>query len=546
MPLTKEQFRRARESGKTVDEIIEFENREKESIGGLLGRNLREAATKTRKEAAEIGSTALLGIPRAAVRKFAPEAETDIFPEKPEVGSQILGLSGGIAAKGSQLALRGAQRLLPKLAGKGILKGAAKGTIGGGTFGGLQQPPEGKSRVKQAAEFGAVGGLLGGGVPALGAGARAGKKAIDLAKSNFINEKVVPKVSQKFNQELNKFTPAIQKFAEESIKIPKNVIQHIAKRKPIGIQNTVKSLKNGTDDLFSNMQQSLAQRNEQVVKAYGDAFKNVNATQPINISKTFSEMRSILKRNGFIDEVGNLTSRAKDPAQSQALKFIASEFQALTPEVGITTTQVGRTQVGGINKFVWMNLRDKLSQLNAGAGRLSPDLTRILDKLHSEAESAGAVGIQNARSLAREFFKHESLANKFISERKLDRIFKFTGQESRDLKTLERYLKTNIENQAKDIVASQSLGKLNDIGNTQIFGEQSKLIRRLKQADNPAEFKSVKREFEDLFGKSKDLDKVFSDIKKSTIAQDIKTLGIRPILRSTAIRGLAPRVGGFR
>jgi len=101
-------------------------------------------------------SSFALGVPKAVAQKTGV-AET-LYPEQKtrlgktlRVGAEGAGLLFGGATKGSLLALKGVTKAIPRLAGKGVLKAAAKGAILGGTAGALQTPEvgEGVLRLKE-------------------------------------------------------------------------------------------------------------------------------------------------------------------------------------------------------------------------------------------------------------------------------------------------------------------------------------------------------------------------------------------------------------
>ncbi len=465
-------------------------------------------------------STAAFGAPRAAIRdplrgigfsteqlrKFAPEMaeklqatgrkiEESVLPEQRTFGGKVLrgaselrGLAKGEAAK---------------LAGKITRPGAVGTGLRFGTFGAtqLEKDPTLKGQAEKGLTFGTLG-LVG------GAAAPKSKEIISKLKSDFINSKLVPRVKEIFSKTLEKFPEPMQKYAIKTAKIPEKIVKYISRRTPNGIRQSAQALDDNADNIFVGMEQKIGERGKQVTEAYGSSLKNVGN---IDINKSVSQMEVMLKKHGFIDSLGNMTSRVKDPLADPVLKTIAGEFQALRGISGAGTTAAQRT-TGTVNRYVWENLKDRLSQLNARGGKLSPDITKILDALHLEAEKAGATGIQNARSLARELFRKQSIAKKFIDEKKIEKMFKLTGEESRSFQELDKYLGGGFEQKAKDLMAGRSLKSLESLSESQVFGQESKLIGKLKEARNVEEFSRIKGEFSDLFGSSKEIDKVFSEL----------------------------------
>lgn len=475
-----------------------------QKFGSSLKTGLRAGVEDVRTEglgpiAAGL-STAAFGIPRAGIRKFAPQAEEAIFPEQRTLGGKALrgvaelrGLVKGGAVKAS--------KFVGGLAPKGFTRtGAQFGTFGATQ---LEEEPTIGGQAARGVGFGALG-LAGGAL------APKAKDLFSKLKSDFINTNLVPRVTKLFSDTLEKFPKPIQDFAKNTAKIPENIVKHISQRKPRNIRQSSKALNNNADNIFVGMNKNMAQRGQQVTDMYTSSLKNV---ENVNIQKSVSTMESVLQKHGFIDSLGEATARVKDPLADPILKTIAGEFQALRGVSGPGTTAIARKEsVGTVNKFIWDNLKDRLSKMNAKGGKLSPDITKILDTLHADAEKAGAIGIQKARSLAREFFRKQEFSNKFISERKMDKIFKLTGEDSRNFKELDRYLGGGFEQQAKDLAASNSLRTLEQMSQAEVFGSESKLISKLKEAQKKPEFNRIKNEFKELFGSDPEVESIFNEL----------------------------------
>lgn len=175
-----------------------------------------------------------------------------------------------------------------------------------------------------------------------------------------------------------------------------------------------------------------------------------------------------------------------------------------------------------LNKSQWGLFRDELSSMRSRAFATSPalskDVTTALDALHNDAESAGLSGIKEARKLAEEYFKHEKIAAPF-GEKKLTNVFKMTGEEQRNLDKLEKYIGVNLTTPAKDIVANESLNKIKSLP-TQIEDSANPFTSpRQTSLEDISHFlkagkaKQVQRNFENILGKSKELDSVFNDLR---------------------------------
>ena len=511
-----------------------------QKIGSSLQTGLKagaeEAQTEVLGPVASGLSAAAFGAPRAAIRdplrtvglsklaeRFAPgvsqrlkevggRVEEAVFPEQRTVGGKAL---RGVAELGG-LAKGGAAKLAGKVGGL-VPKGAGRTAAQFGTFGAtqLEKDPTLAGQAGKGAAFGALGGIG-------GALAPKAKSVFEKLKSDFVNTKLVPRVTKLFSDTLEKFPEPIQNFARNTAKVPSDIVKYISKRTPTNIRNQSEALKNNADNVFVGMDRKIAERGQQVTEAYGNSLKNVGN---ININKSVSKMESMLQKHGFIDKFGNATERVRDPLADPILKTIAGEFQALRGASGAGTTAAQRAgSTGEVNKFIWDNLKDRLSKLNARGGKLSPDITKVLDVLHADAERAGAIGIQNARGLARDFFSKQSLAKKFLDEKKIDKIFKLTGEESRGFRELDKYLGGGFEQQAKDLAASKSLKSLESLSKSEVFGQESKLVAKLKEAQTKAEFGRIKDEFKGLFGGDPEVESIFNELASFRRTQTAKKL----------------------
>ena len=473
-------------------------------------------------------------IPRAIA---TPEQERAIFPE-PQTrfgkGLKTVSEAGGLLAGG-------AGRLATKAASKAGGSLIRKGAVGGGTFGLTQQAseqdissPDVSGQIGRGVFGAATGGALGTAITPFRNLAQ-GKFAQD-----FINKQLAPKAVKLYQKAVDNFTPAIRQFAKNTLKVSDDVLGHINK---VGTK-TINQAKETLDDVVVNLRSGLDNKLKQVNETYSKALGNLPESPVINIDKSVKSLSKMLQKNGFIDDFGNLTQRARDPLADPVLKTLAGEYQALVGQTGAQVTKVARDRIGAVNKFVWENLKDRISTLNSRAGKQTPDITKVLDQLHDDAANAGAKGIEQARSLAREFFNNESVVNKFINEKALNRIFKFTGDEMRNLKQVEKYLGVNVESTIKNFVAKSDLNKIKQFGVSRDLGADSAIVTKMKEAQNPVEFEKIRGQFREILGNSKEVDVLFNELKSFLGTKKLKK-GLGIITKTGALGGVAGKSFGL-
>lgn len=555
MALTKEQIQKKRELLLEKKELLQKQDVFRINVSDIrqplfpgvsdvLTKGLREGGRSVQTEVlspiASGLSTAAFGVPRALSRKFG--AEEAIFPEPRTLqgkalkgAADIRGLFAGGAAKtargAAELAGRAGAKIAPKLArrfGGDFAGQSAQAAVGGATFGATQLEPDAtlKGQAEQAFTFGAFGGVI----PSVLKAGKATAKLGEKFKSDFIQQNVVPRVERLFQGAFEKFPESLQRFAVNVQKAPANIVEHISKRTPSGIKNSIEKIKDSTDKIFLHMRGLFQGKGQDVTEAYRIALEGIPENGLIQTTESSLQLGRMLRKRDLVNKFGKPTKRALDPLTDPVLKTLVREFQTLAPEGGAETGGLLIINNKPVNKFVWEEIKDSLSQINARAGKLSPDITKILDVMHKEAEKAGAVGINQARVLAKNLFSHQSLADKFIGEKKLNNVFKFTGEESREFKRLEQYLNANFSTRAKDVISNTALQNIEKEGLSKGFGETSKLISGIEKSADLKRFQSIKDELQGLLGKSSELDAIFNDVKtfqRARVAKKIGAIGLR-------------------
>ena len=384
-----------------------------ESIPQMLGRNIKEAAASTYREGiAPIvsgASTFALGIPRKVARERG--VEHIIYPEQKTTegkilrgGAETVGLFRGIAVKGAGLAIKGAERILPRLASKGLLKTSTKGAVGAGTYGLLQQPPEGKSRIKQSvelAQFGALAPVLGAGFAKTGeftnkAGRWIAKEFGGItdatvsiikrlgsnrvfeplkAQADYIGRVIVPRVKNRVYDVLSNVGKKIDIILSK-LKWSPDDIKELKQVNPETIKMV---LKNGGNDAIS--MSNAIQSNKSVAS---QAFKEVIERHEgfLDIKNTFYKLKNTLIHNGWMDIKGNEIARSGIPNKTRMNLVKLHNFlnQHLIGEGKVRVT-------GQVDKKTYFNILDDLEASISGNPKFDRHIFDLQKSLRNEVSS---------------------------------------------------------------------------------------------------------------------------------------------------------------
>jgi len=377
-------------------------------------------------------------------------------------------------------------------------------------------------------------------------------KFVSKFKIDFVNENLFPRVAKIFNESVEKITPAIQRFIRKDTRNPKILTDHLSSRGAVKVRETRAAFEDSLDNVAQGIKKGFDQKDELINQSYTKALNSIADNDLIPIDDAFKEVTKVLERNGIIDKIGNVTSFAKSPTIDPKLRALSDLYDFLVPIKGAGTTRAQRVNIGGINKAKWQQLRTALSKtsVRTGKSQLTKDVVKISDKLHDQAEQAGVSGISQARKLQAEFFQKSELLSKIDDEKKLTGFFKST-ESRRNLTEVDQYLKSDFSNATKDIISGRELQKvIDDAGRLSADTRESILKTRLKSAVNPRETESIKRSFfEDLLGKSNELDDIFNDLKGFRRNQIIKTglkrAGAAALVTGGGIAGLRAGARSF-
>lgn len=363
--------------------------------------------------------------------------------------------------------------------------------------------------------------------------------------ADYLTNDVAPKVHQMFQDAVAKFTPEIENFARK-LKVPESAI---ASMKKYGTQ-AVEQAKDSQDAISQRINQGLAAKDKEVSEAYAKAFTgkdNVN----ISIPNSANAMKALLRKANYIDDKGNVTEYAKnDITEDSALRKILNFYQSSKPSKipassildasGKPIPSDPSTKDFDINGFQWRTFRDDLSKLRRSNKGLSPEITKIQDSLHSDAESAGFKGIGQARVLAKrnfeaedKFTNNQNNVMSLFKEKGIGKYHTMSGEQKRSVQELGNYIgDKNLTSDVEKASAGQYLDKI--MGGKDLEGFRT----ILNQASDRKWTIARKIDLEQILGKQ-NAQKIIDEVIANRKAGLVKKAGYVGGLAATATAGAA-------
>lgn len=460
-----------------------------------------------------------LNYPRSIANTAGYQLPTESESGAGQVANKAAGVAGALISPVFK-AIGGINAFNP------LTSNIARGALAGGAY----APTDNVFDMKQRGIQAGAGAVLS--PVAAGVGSLINKMA-----PSYFDANIMPRVNKMFNDSVNDWNDPIQNFANKKLNIPQNVINHISDRTPAGVEASSDLAGNTHDSVYQAIQEGFQQKNQEIGKAYEDAFDSVPEGTQIPIKNTRKAVSDLLQQHGLIDKLGNPTNIAVNEQPNTVLGNLYKGYKALVPEVGANSTQLQRANPSPINEDMWSDLRNKLTDIRNLDSRYSGKVTKILDSLHEDAESAG-IPVNQARDMAREYYQNLDLQGKF-NQNKLGNIFKSSGQDERDLQQVGKYLGQDLVTPSKDIAANQALQKIKGFGQSAPM-KPSLLEQRLDPLQHITQIgkvKPTKSEFEELLGKSPELNNVFNDLrfKRYSGAAITGTLGLGGLAAHAAI-----------
>lgn len=340
---------------------------------------------------------------------------------------------------------------------------------------------------------------------------KSGADLLKKAAPDYINQVVAPRATKFIQQNIQQFTPAIESFAERTLKVPKSAINTIKAKGVAGVEAVRQKLGGSTDAITQRIEQATIAKQQAVENAYDAAFSNLGQGAHIPVPRTKKAMADLLEKAGWITKQGGKTKLAdaamNDATDSSALKKIYSFYESFDLSKP--------TGVSGVNPFQWNIFRNNLSKARTGDKQLSGEVTKVLDALHSDAERAGLKGITQARNLAREQFRAEDdiLSSVLTKEGKLDKFHTLSEAEKRKLVDIEKYLGTPFLDDLSQVSAGKYVDKIMELN-------PKKIAADLNKAKDPAWTKTVYEEYKDILGQ-KAADEIFQEVLQHQRASTI-------------------------
>jgi len=327
-------------------------------------------------------------------------------------------------------------------------------------------------------------------------------------KSDYIKTELLPKAQQAVKININKFTPGIEKFAREKLKISQSAINTI-KSKGVNAINKVRDLyDNNIDNIYQKITNGVENKRIAANKYYKNVLNNFKEKQ-IYAQDFYNTLRTDLQEKGWINFKGEPTLRYK-----QGLG-VSDRLNDQLTNMFIDVKNHGKL----ISKSDFSRFRDNLT----GMGWDNPAVQQARKALYRSAEKSGMSGIQYARQLEKSAFEIENLATKgLLSEKNLARFHNLTKEQIRVLKQIESYTQDPFVDDLSSLTAGIELDKIYRI-TEDIPGQGSMLASELQKATSPKDFNFIKKNLEPFLGNF--TESIFKDLAAHRFATGVKTAG---------------------
>jgi hypothetical protein len=364
---------------------------------------------------------------------------------------------------------------------------------------------------------------------AAGAPVRFAKNVARRSAANYITDDVAPQAHAVYQDSIKKFTPQIQQFAKEELKIPETAIKTISKSGVDDVMATAEKYGNSTDPIYQKVEQGFVNKENSADRVYQAAMDSAPEGRSINIRPAIEESGRRLKSLGLITENGNLTQLgrseiSRDSVYGKLLDFYKSadsisgvknlQGKPLTQGQMIKASKALRETL--VNKDQYTFLRDKLNSLYKNKPS-DVDVSKVVNRFYADGEASGIKGLQQARGLQRQAFQaRENLYRKgLIAEKKLDRFQTLSAAEKRQLSEIEKYIGEPFVDDLDKLTAAQELQKFDkyDLGNFQ---------RELSEAVDPKWTMTRFKEYKSLLGEKNAMD-IFREVVAHRKAVKLKT-----------------------
>jgi len=449
---------------------------------GLLGQGYQRGAI-TPERVPTFQETLL---EKRASRPYGPTPTTTRQELPGMIGASALGMAGDIATNPAML--------LSLLAGKAPLGG-------GRTLGGVTRQTVGQTRPAQALyRFGTKERQL-----------PTGQKF----KTDYITQNLLPRAQQFIKTNIEKFTPGIERFAREKLKISQSAINTIKSKGVKTIEATRGRLKDNIDEVSQRITRGIENKRLQADNAYKTAVDNFKGT--INASSFRVKLGEILRQRGWIDKTGKPTTRfgAKLDPVLDDLTRLHQDLRAIYKGKAIKGFKIPKEDFITYRDMLGRLLKDRPSDRS---------IMQLREALYQSAEQSGMKGIVGARNLERVANQVEqNLVKKgLVGERGLGNYHKMTQEQKWALKEIEYYIKDPFIDDLAQLTAARDIDKIY-APISDIPGQGNPIANQLMQATDPRKFNFIKNNLRPFLGNA--TESIFKDLGAHRFATGIKTAG---------------------
>lgn len=337
----------------------------------------------------------------------------------------------------------------------------------------------------------------------------------NIYRTDYITQELFPRAQKAIKSNIERFTPGIERFAREKLKIPQSAINTIKKKGIGAIETTRNMLDDNLDNLYQRIVQGVENKRLQADSFYRAVVDRFQGT--INASSFRQKLGQILRQKGWLDQTGKPTARfgAKLDSTLDDLTRLHQDLRTIYKGKVIKGLQISKEDFSTYRDMLGRLLRDRPSDVS---------IMQLRNALYSSAERSGMKGIIQARDMERIANQVEqSLVKKgLIGEKGLNQFHNMTKEQIRQLKELEYYIQEPFIDDLSSLTAAKELDKIYKISED-IPGQVNPIANQLMQATNPKMFNYIKQQLQPFLGNA--TENIFRDLAAHRFATGVKTAG---------------------
>lgn len=307
---------------------------------------------------------------------------------------------------------------------------------------------------------------------------------INRSKPDYLNTDVIPNAIKTFKDSISNGSASLHSLLESKGIIPKSASETLKKFGENDINLAHDKNMGSTDPIVSRIKNGISQKSTQADNAYRMAVEGFKGQ--IDSSKFMNSIKSSLESKGWIDKLGNPTTRYKGGI-SPTYDKLTDLYQDLKPAKGIKGNVLSREDFSTYRDALGDMLKEKPSDIAIQKARNS---------LYDSAEYSGMKGIKSARDLEKKAFEFErkninrNTGELKIKESNLDKYHSMSESDKRSLQNIENYTGKPFIDDLSKITAKKHIDNID-----------KKISELVSKGENPKNTSSSLKELGDLVGK---------------------------------------------